>query len=325
MKLLIHVHDLPMWSLPEVQVDRIRQALPDVEVEAARDYQAAHAAIPDADVALAPRMRVETLAVARRLAWVHTTAVGVGWLPLSDLRARSIPVTNSRGLHAGILAEHAIALLLGLRRQFPLAAQRRVAREWAQEEIAAITIPRLADTTVLVVGLGEIGARVAQLAAGLGMRVIGVRRDLKREPPIGVGRVVGRSGLAELLPRVDAVILAVPHTAEVGVILDAAAIGRLKPGAMVVNVARGTLVDEVALADALNAGRLGGAGLDVFAEEPPQVDSPLWTTPRTIMTPHTGALDGDYWTSAVDFFLDNWRRFTTDQPLTNVVDLDRGY
>jgi phosphoglycerate dehydrogenase-like enzyme len=270
-------------------------------------------------------MRAETLAVAQRLAWIHTTAVGVGWLPLSDLRARSIPVTNSRGLHAGILAEHAIALLLGLRRQLPLAAQRRLTRDWAQEEIAAVTVPRLADTTVLVIGLGEIGARVAQMAAGLGMQVIGVRRDLKRDLPIGVSRVVGLSGPEDVLPRVDAVILAVPHTAEVGVILDAAAIGRLRPGAMVVNVARGTLVDEAALADALNAGRLGGAGLDVLAEEPPPADSPLWTTPRTILTPHTGALDGDYWTPAVDFFLDNWERFITGEPLQNLVDLDRGY
>jgi phosphoglycerate dehydrogenase-like enzyme len=324
-KLLIHVHDLPMWSLPDAQVDRIRQALPDVDVVAARDYQAAHDAIRDVDVALAPRMRTETLAVAQRLAWIHTTAVGVGWLPLSDLRARSIPVTNSRGLHAGILAEHAIAMLLGLRRQFPLAAERRQSREWAQEEIAAISIPRLEDTTVLVVGLGEIGARVARMAAALGMQVIGARRDLKRDPPVGVSRVISVSGVGDVLPTVDAVILAVPHTPEVGVVLDAAAIARLKPGAMVINVARGTLVDEAALAEALHAGRLGGAGLDVFAQEPPPGDSPLWTTPRTILTPHTGALDGDYWTSAVDFFLDNWERFITGEPLQNLVDLDRGY
>jgi len=99
----------------------------------------------------------------------------------------------------------------------------------------------------------------------------------------------------------------------------------LKPTALVINVARGSLIDEAALADALHTGRVGGAGLDVFATEPLPESSPLWSTPRTIITPHTGACDGDYWTPAVDFFLKNWARFEAGTPLENVVDLDRGY
>lgn len=325
MRLLVHVHDLPMWSLPVAQVDRIRRALPHVDIVDVRDYDAVRAAIVDADVALAPRMQAATLAAATRLKWVHSTAVGIGWLPLADLAARGIAVTNSRGLHAEILAEHAMALMLGLRRQFPAADERRRGRDWAQEELAAIPVPRLSATTVLVIGLGGIGTHVARYAGGLGMRVIGVRRDITRPSPPGVDRVVPLTSLHDILPQVDIVVLALPHTRETGQVLDEAALALLKPTALVINVARGSLIDEAALADALHAGRIGGAGLDVFATEPLPESSPLWSTPRTIITPHTGACDGDYWTPAVDFFLENWARFEAGTPLGNVVDLSHGY
>jgi phosphoglycerate dehydrogenase-like enzyme len=314
-----------MWSLPVSQVERIRRALPHVEIVDVRDYEAARAAMVDADVALAPRMQSGTLAGASRLRWVHTTAVGVGWLPLADLAARGIPVTNARGLHAEILAEHAMALILGLRRQFLAADERRRARAWAQEELAVVPTPRLSATTVLVVGLGGIGTHVARYASGMGMRVIGVRRDIRLSPPAGVDRVVPLSALREWLPQVDIVVLALPHTAETGQVLGADALALIKPTALVINVARGSLIDEAALAELLQAGRIGGAGLDVFATEPLPESSPLWSTPRTIITPHTGACDGDYWTPAVDFFLENWARFEAGTPLENVVDLDHGY
>ncbi len=325
LKLVVHVHDLPMWSLPPSQVERIRRALPHVDIVDVRDYDAVRAAIVDADVALAPRMQASSLAGASRLRWVHTTAVGVGWLPLADLAARGIPVTNARGLHAEILAEHAMALILGLRRQFPLADERRRTREWAQEELAVIPTPRLRATTVLVVGLGGIGTHVARYAGGMGMRVIGVRRDTTLSRPPGVDRVVPLSAMREWLPQVDIVVLALPHTAETGQVLDTEALALLKSTALVINVARGSLIDEAALAEALQAGRIGGAGLDVFATEPLPESSPLWSTPRTIITPHTGACDGDYWTPAVDFFLENWARFEAGTPLENVVDLTHGY
>jgi phosphoglycerate dehydrogenase-like enzyme len=325
MKLLVHVHDLPMWSLPDAQVERIRQALPNVNVACARDYADARRELVDADVAIAPRMRPEALAGATRLQWVHTTAVGVDWLPREALAARDIPVTNTRGVHADMLAEHALALWLALRRHLPQAEARRRDRVWAQEELATMPTPRLNATTLVVVGLGAIGVRVARWASALGMTVIGVRRDLKADVPPGVSRVIGLAQLSELLPKVDGVVLALPHTAETGVVLDAAALARLKPGALIINVARGSLIDDAALVDGLRAGRIGGAGLDVFAREPLAPEHPLWTTPRTIITPHIGALDGDYWTPAIDFFLENWHRFVKGEPLVNVVDLARGY
>lgn len=325
MRLVVHIHDLPMWSLPPVQVERIRQALPDVDVVDVREAGQAAQALAGADVALATRMTADSLAGASALRWVHSTAVGVGSLPLSALAARGIPVTNTRSVHAEMIAEHALALLLGLRRQLPAAASHRAVRTWGQREMSTVVMPRLAATTVLVLGLGAIGERFAAFASAMGMSVIGIRRDVAKSPVPGVRRVEPLSALRNLLPVADAVVLALPHTAETHLVLGQAELALMKSSAMVINVARGTLIDEAALADALTAGRLGGAGLDVFTREPLDPDSPLWTTPHTILTPHTSAFDGDYWTPAVDLFLANWERFVNGEPLQNLVDPARGY
>jgi len=325
MRLVIHIHTPPMWSLPQAQVDRIRQALPGVDVVDVREASQAAAAMAGADVALATRMTEATFAAAPGLRWVHSTAVGVGALPLGALAARGVPVTNTRSVHAEMIAEHALAMLLGLRRQFPTAASHREARTWGQYEMSLVPVPRLEATTVLVLGLGAIGERFAAFASALGMSVIGIRRDVSRSSVPGVGRVEPLSALRSLLPLADAVVVALPHTPETHQVLGAAELALMKPSAVVINVARGTLVDEAALADALLAGRLGGAGLDVFTREPLPADSPLWTTPRTILTPHTSAFEGDYWTPAVDLFLANWHRFIAGEPLENRVDATRGY
>lgn len=319
MQLVVHVHDLPMWSLPDDQVDRIRRALPGVEVVCARSADEAASALRTADVALAPRMTPEALATAERLRWVHSTAVGVSWLPLEALAARGIPVTNSRGVHAEMLAEHAIALLLAVRRLLPQAEEARRGRVWAQETLSRVSTPRLSASMALVIGVGAVGARVARGLAALGMRVKGVRRRASL-PVDGLTDIVTLDAIDRYLPDADAVVLALPHTAETGVVLTRERLELLRPSAVVVNVARGSLVDEQALADLLLTGRIGGAGLDVFAREPLPADSPLWTTPRTMLTPHTGAFDGDYWTPAVDCFLDHWRDFVEGRPLANQVD-----
>jgi phosphoglycerate dehydrogenase-like enzyme len=325
MRLVIHIHDLPMWSLPLAQVDRIRQALPGVDVLDIREDGQAADVMGSADVALATRMTADTLAAAAGLRWVHSTAVGVGGLPLRALADRGIPVTNTRGVHAEMIAEHALALLLGLRRQFPAATAHREARTWGQREMSTVEMPRLAATTILVLGLGAIGERFAGFASAMGMSVIGIRRNIQHSPVPGVQRVEPLSALRDLLPLADAVVVALPHTPETHHVLGATELALMKPTAMVINVARGTLIDEVALAEALTKGRLGGAGLDVFTREPLDGTSPLWTTPRTILTPHTSAFDGDYWTPAVDLFLANWKHFVAGEPLKNRVDAARGY
>jgi phosphoglycerate dehydrogenase-like enzyme len=325
LRLVVHIHDLPVWSLPPAQVDRLRRALPDVDVIDVRNDADCRAAIPDADVLLATKLRVDTLTAANRLRWVHTSAVGVGGLPLAQLDARGIAVSNSRGVHAGTIAEHTMALILALRRQLPQAARRQTARQWAQQELSLARVPAASATQVLVVGLGAIGSRVARHAAALGMRVWGIRRHPEFEQPPGVDRVFAISELSSLLPATDVLVLAAPRTDETRVLMGAPELALMKPSALLINISRGGLVDEAALAVALQAGRLGGAGLDVVNREPLDARSPLWDLPAVLITPHTAAFTGDYWTPVMDVFLANLDRFRRGAALENLVDPALGY
>jgi phosphoglycerate dehydrogenase-like enzyme len=157
------------------------------------------------------------------------------------------------------------------------------------------------------------------------MRVSAVRRRVDLPAPGGAETVHPPERLGEALGCADVVVLATPFTSATGRLIDRDAIRRMKPDALLINVARGQLVDEAALAEALAEGRLGGAGLDAFAREPLAADSPLWTLPNVLITPHTASFTGDYWTPVVDLFLDNLRRLRRGEPLRNLVDKQVGY
>lgn len=325
MKVVVFIHDLPAWSIPAAQVDRLRRALPGVEVADVRSSAECAAAMGGADVMFATRLSLAALASADRLRWVHSSAVGVGGLPVAELGARGIAVSNARGVHAPTLAEHTIALMLALRRQLPMAMRRQAEARWAQVELSEPVVRPASMTRVLVVGLGEIGSRVAKYASALGMEVLGIRHHVDRPAPEGVQRVYGVSDLHRLLPETDILVLAAPRTGGTAALIGAEELARMKPTALLVNVARGGLVDEAALASALAGGRLGGAGLDVFTREPLDPGSPLWALPNVLITPHTASFDGDYWTPVVDGFLANVERFRLGAPLENLVDTRLGY
>ena len=178
---------------------------------------------------------------------------------------------------------------------------------------------------VVVIGLGSIGERIAAMAAGLGMRVTGVRRRPDLPAPPGVSAVVGPDRLLDLLPHADAIVLALPRTEETRALIGFAEFACMRSSAVLVNIARGRLIEEAALVDALTHGRIAGAGLDAFEREPLPVESPLWDLPNVILTPHSAAFGRDYWTPVVDLFLDNMARFRRGEPLLNVVDKVRGY
>lgn len=186
-------------------------------------------------------------------------------------------------------------------------------------------MPGLSESHVVVVGLGEIGSRVARLAAGLGMKVTGVRRRTDLPRPAGVQAVVPPERLREVLAKADAVILAAPRTTETRAMIGAAEIEVMQPHAIIVNVARGRLIDDDALVPALETGRIGGAGLDAFVREPLPDDHPYWRLPNVLMTPHTASFGIDYWKPAVDLFLENVDRFRRGAPLVNLVDKSLGY
>ncbi len=258
----------------------------------------------------------ETLAAAPNLRWAHFTSAAIDQYPfLQPLSARKVRLTTSAGSNGEPVAQTAICGLLMLARNFPhwWAAQGR--REW--DPIKGAASPRdLKGQTALIVGLGNIGTMIARFCQTLGLHVIGVRRG-PRKPEDPVHEVHTLAALPEVLPRCDWVVLACPLTAETQGIINAQSLMRLPRGARLINIARGGLVDEPALIEALKSGQLGAAYLDVFEQEPLPADSPLWTLPNVILTPHNAAISSGNDDRAMQIFLANLVSLAQGKPLRN--------
>jgi phosphoglycerate dehydrogenase-like enzyme len=313
------------WDTPDWVVERVRAAAGDIEVANARNQSEVIALIPDAEIAFSSIIRPEMFAAARRLRWVHSPAAGVGGMLFPAMRASEVVITNSRGMHAETIAEHVVAVVLALFRRLPAALRRQAEHVWGQNELTLEPPRLLARKTVGIVGLGGIGSGVARLMAAFGAQVEATRRRVEAGRPEGVASVHPSSALAELLPRWDVVVLSAPHTTETERIVGARELALMKREAVLVNIARGALVDEAALADALTRGAIAGAALDVFDDEPLAPDSPLWDTPNLLITPHVAGNRPDYWDAALAIFFENYRRYRAGEPLLNVVDKDAGY
>jgi phosphoglycerate dehydrogenase-like enzyme len=251
------------------------------------------------------------------LRWVHAHSAGADRPVYGELRARGVEVTTSSGANAGVVVQTALAGVLMLARQFPqlLAAQR--ARTWSP--LMGSGLPRdLAGQTAVVVGWGPIGQGLGALLAALGLRVVSVRGS-EASAAVPAHESVSYEQLHTVLPKADWLLLACPLSDRTRGLIDAAALARMPAGARLVNVSRGEVIDEPALIDALRSGALAGAYLDVFAHEPLPADSPLWSLPNVIVTPHSaGHSDGNEARVAA-IFLDNLRRWVRNQPLLNRV------
>jgi phosphoglycerate dehydrogenase-like enzyme len=257
---------------------------------------------------------------------VHCSGHAIGHFPLADFGARGIVVTNSRGVQAIPIAEHVMACLLALARRLPQTMRDQQERLWRPNELIGDASPwLLSGRTIGIIGVGTIGEAVAVRATAFGMRVIGVRRHPKRERPAGFDQVLGPADLDSLLALADVVVVAAPLTVDTNLLLDADAIAKIRSGAIVVNIARGQLLDEEALASALAEGRLGGAALDVFTSEPLPVNSPFWSAPNVIVTPHNSGFRAGHFDAVIDLFSENLTRFERGVELLNVVDLKAGY
>jgi phosphoglycerate dehydrogenase-like enzyme len=209
-------------------------------------------------------------------------------------------------------------------RRLPMAFRSQARREWAQDAISLERHRLVAGSRVLVIGLGAIGGAVADRFALLGARVTGIRRTPTAQGP-EIGDVAGPDRLLELLPHADVVVITAPHTDATRHLIGARELKAMKPDAIVVNVSRGQLIDEAALVDALRAGAIGGAALDVFVDEPLLPDSPFWTLPNVLITPHTAGFRPDHWDAATALFAENLRRLDAGEALLNVVDKAAGY
>ena len=323
MKIVTSVYTDTAWTLPPGEVDRLRQAFPHLAIVNAPSRDERLRELPDADVAFLSQLKPDEFAVASRLRWIQSPAAGVASLLFQELRESAVALTNARGIHGDAMAEHVIGVTIVLFRQIHLALRRQVHREWAKEGLARFRTLR--GRTMGIVGLGAIGTAVADRAAALGADVIAVRRTVSAPRPASVSAVYPPEALDTVLHLADALVLTAPLTGETRGLIGSEQIRRMKPDAILVNVARGKLVREEELAGELARGTIAGAALDVFEHEPLAATSPLWDLPNVVITPHTSAFRDDYWPLAVDLFAANLRRFERGESLANLVDKTAGY
>jgi phosphoglycerate dehydrogenase-like enzyme len=272
------------------------------------------------------------LARAPRLAWVHSATSGVERALTPASRDRGLIVTNARGVFSRPIAEYVLMMILAVSRRLPQLLELQRERTWQPLEGS-----ELRDVTIGIVGLGSIGRAVGALATAFGCRVVAVRRRPEASSGSGRGgddlsfgeamldRVGGPETLPELLGESDFIVLAAPLTPETEDMINAETLAMVKPGAWLINVARGRLIDERALLRALRDGPLGGAVLDTFRDEPLPAMSSFYDLPNVIVTPHTAWSSGRVLDRSVELFCDNLRRFATGEPLLNVVDPAAGY
>jgi phosphoglycerate dehydrogenase-like enzyme len=324
------------WVMPRHFVDQLRRDFPQHTFLEAWDRDALRRRLPEADAAFTPFVDRDLFPSLTRLQWVQSPAVGVGSLMFPELLASTVVVTSARGIRARSIAEHVVGVTIALARRLPAAMRAQMAHHWAQDDLEgpASGVRSLDGLRMGIVGLGSIGMEIVKLVAPFGIRVSGIRRRATSVPSgtevasgteVGVDEVLTPDGLPDLLSKSDVVVLAVPHTPDTKQLIGRAEIDRMKRGAFLINIARGKLIDDAAVIDALRNGRLGGAALDVFTREPLEASSPYWDLPNVIITPHTSGAMQDYWTPLVALFSENLRRFEKDEPLLNTVDKIAGY
>jgi phosphoglycerate dehydrogenase-like enzyme len=326
MKILVGViSPVPAWILPRPFIDELRRAFPEHEFIDAWDADAVRRTLPHVDVAFTPVVDSDVFSLATRLRWIQSSAVGVGHLLYPALVESDVVITNARGVRSRPMAEHVLAVTLALARQLHTAMRHQVNHRWAQDLLESQRLLTLQGRRMGIVGLGSIGMEVARLAAPLGLKVSAIRRRAEVERPAEVDELLPPDRLDDLLAKSDVVLLAAPLTAATRALIGRRELSLMKRGAFLINVGRGGLVDDAALVAALRTGHLGGAALDVFAEEPLPGSSPYWDLANVIVTPHTSGTMEDYWTQLVSLFSENLRRFEGGLPLLNVVDKLAGY
>jgi len=292
---------------------------------------------PAAEVLYAFHLPTNVLNLAPGLRWVQLHSAGVDHLAGDPILNSAVAVTTTSGIHATPIAEYVLASILAHRWQVPLWTQCQREHRWPAGRWELLSRPELRGSTLGVVGYGSIGREVARLGRAFGMRVVACRRSAGRAEQgyavEGTGDPQGTvperfyplEALHDLLAVSDYVVLAVPSTPATFHLIDESALRAMKPSAFLVNISRGAVVDESALACALRKGWIAGAGLDVYEQEPLPPESPLWDLKNALLSPHVASFSPDYDRRAVALFAQNLERYLAGLPLLNLVDKTRGY
>ncbi len=344
-RLVLNLRDVrPVWALPDWAVAEIRDALPDgwelrvvdspadgcgdggegVSPEVLDDVRGAEVYIGYG--VPAELFRAATEPPSGALRWAHSATAGVGGSLHPAMRGSDVLFTNSAGIHAPPIAETVLAMALYFARGLDHAVRAQRERRWSKDffEAADTPVGEISAMTLGIIGLGGIGREVARLASALGMRVLATRRT-PTDSARGVELLHGNDALGTLLDRSDLAVVAVPETAATRGLIGRAELDRLGPRGVLINIARGRVVDEAALIDALRTGRLRGAALDVFATEPLPPESPLWELPNVLITPHVSGTTRGFWRRETDLIVENLGHYLRGEPLVNTVDKEAGY
>ncbi len=326
-KLVICVwHPFTEWRPKPAMAEAIRKRWPEMRVLHLPNYDRLPRELPDTDIFVGYSLRAEQLKDAKKLKWIHSTAAGVKQLMYPELRESGILVTNPSGVFSIPMAEHTLGLLLALARNFPDSVRQQDRARWSQQELwdKPQHLTELNGRVLLIVGYGSIGREVAKRAKAFDMRMWGVTRSGEADRT-HLEKIYSAARLHEALPEADYVLLAAPETAETEHLIGAAQIARMKRGARLINVGRGSLLDEAALVRALESGAVGGAALDVAQTEPLPPESPLWHAPNLLITPHTSALSDRLWERETALLVDLLGRWFDGREMFNRVDFARGY
>lgn len=293
--------------------------LPEMNIVLAHSPQEARKELLDTRILMGlPAYLAAVLDEMPQLQWVQSTSAGVNELCAAGLR-RDYLLTNVKDIFGPLMSEYVFAYLLAVERSLLPLYRDQQQQNWRQWD--HYPYRRLSDLTLGVIGLGSIGKHIAATGAHFGMRVLGVKRD--PQPVEHVETVYGTDQLSEFLPQVDYLVLVLPATTDTRHFVNAEFLRQMKPDAVLINVGRGTTLDEAALVEALKNGALKGAVLDVFEQEPLPQSSPLWSLPNVMITPHNSALS--FPAHICDIFVDNYRRFVRGEALQYQVDFTRGY
>ncbi len=308
--------------------ERIRSRWPAMRVVHLPTYDRLGEELLDTDIFVGFSIRPAQFTAALKLKWIHVTAAAVGHLMYPEIRDSGILMTNASGVHRIPMAEHIIGTLIALARRFPNCVRYQQQSHWSQQDLwdvpAALRPGELRGKIALFIGFGAVGREAGQLARAIGMRVWAVTRSGRADDQI-TERAFAANALHEALPQADFIVVAAPETPETMKMIGHRELSLMKSSAYLINVARGTLIDEPALIRALQQRTIAGAALDVTMEEPLPPESPLWRLENAFITPHSSAISEHLWERQTDLVMENLERWFSGRELLNRVDLLRGY
>lgn len=296
------LHQVPHQGSPSEVGRAIEERVSSINVEVASDYDDALKRISEADIVVSRRLDDRMVDSAENLRWIQALSAGVGSYDLERLRQENIVLTNASGVHSVPIAEQVLGYMLLFERNLHEGIRQQKTREWRHYQAG-----ELRNKTVGIIGIGEIGQEVARLTDALGMAVIGTKQTPEQVPH--VQEVYGPEETSTVVGKADYVVVTCPLTSETKGLISSNELASMKPNAILVNVARGEIVDEDALLTALQKGHIGGAALDVQTVEPLPPQSSLWNLSNVIITPHMAGATPHYWDRCAEIFSDNYQAF----------------